>query len=99
MVYCDQERTKLYAAVYEALDASIALERCLPAAQAHVQRALVHLRDSSGEADAVRQLELMSIHLHQLAAASMRPKSEARQSAVKELSQLANEWLGQLPMQ
>ncbi len=99
MTYCDQERAKLYAAIYEAVDASVALERCLPAAQAHVQRALVRLRGSEDDPEAVRQLERMSVHLHQLTAASLRPQGQGRQAAVQELSLLANQWLGRLPLQ
>jgi hypothetical protein len=88
----------LFADVYEAVDNSIALGRCLPAAQANVQRALVHLRRSEGDPEAVRQLESMSVHLHQLTAATMRPQQTRRDAAVAQLSILAREWMARLPM-
>ncbi len=99
MTISSSERTSLYAAVYEAIDASIALQRCLPSAQAHVQRALVQLRSSRSDPEAVRQLEHMSVHLHQLTAATMRPQGAVRQAAVEKLSLLANQWMARLPMQ
>ena len=99
MAYSKQEQSSLHAAVYQAVEASVALQRCLPAAQAHVQRALVQLRSSNEDPEAVRQLESMSVHLHQLTAASMRPKGESCQAATRELSLLAGQWMARLPMQ
>ena len=88
----------LFAGVYEAIDSSIALGRCLPAADANVQRALVHLRRSEGDAEAVRQLESISVQLHQLTAATLRPQESRRNAAVVQLSVLAREWMARLPM-
>ena len=98
MAICMQERASLYAAVYEAIDTSIALERCLPSADANVQRALVHFRGSEGDPEAVRQLESISVHLHQLTAAAMRPQGPCRRAAVRQLGILANQWMARLPM-
>ena len=99
MAYQGQEQSSLYAAVYEAVEASIALQRCLPAAQASVQRALVQLRGSRSDPEAVRQLESISVHLHQLTAASLRPQEEGRRAATRQLSLLAGQWMARLPMQ
>lgn len=99
MAYTKQEQSSLHAAVYQAVEASIALQRCLPAAQAHVQRALVQLRDSKADPEAVRQLESMSVHLHQLTAAAMRPKGDSCEAATRQLSFLAEQWMARLPMQ
>lgn len=96
MAYCSDQRTGLHAAVYEAVDASVALQRCLPAAVANVQRALLHSQD---DPEAVRQLESMSVHLHQLTAATMRCQQTEREAAVNELSRLAGQWMTRLPMQ
>jgi 3-dehydroquinate synthase class II len=96
---CGEERVKLYAAVYEAIDASVALQRSLPAAQASVQRALAQLRGSKSDPEAVRQLESMSVRLHQLTAATMRPQGGGRETAVRELGMLADQWMARLPMQ
>ena len=97
MAVCEQER--LYAAVYEAVDGSVALGRCLPAAEANVQRALIHLRGSRSDPEAVRQLECMSVRLHQLTAAAMRPGENGRRAAMAELRILAGQWMARLPMQ
>jgi len=99
MTLCGEERAKLYAAVYEAIDASVALQRSLPAAHASVQRALVQLRGVDGDPEAVRQLESMSVRLHQLTAATMRPHGTCRDTAVQELGLLADQWMARLPMQ
>ena len=93
------QRGQLYAAVFEAIDASIAMQRCLPAAQANVQRALVQLRHTRSGPEAVRELERMSVHLHQLTAAGMRPREEGRQMAVEQLRRAASEWMARLPIQ
>ena len=98
MTTCKEERTSLYAAVYEAIDTSIALERCLPSADAHVQRALVQLRGPEGDPEAVRQLESISVRLHQLTAASMRPQGPCRRAAVQQLTILADQWMARLPI-
>jgi hypothetical protein len=92
------ERTSLCAAVYEAIDNSVALRRCLPSADAKVQRALAHFRADQGDPEAVRQLESMSVHLHQLAAASMRPRASCPYSTVRQLAILADQWMARLPM-
>ena len=98
MAICTAERTSLYAAVYEAIDSSIALQRSLPFADASVQRALVHFRRSETDPEAVRQLESISVHLHQLTAASLRAQVATRRAAVRQLSVLANQWMVRLPM-
>lgn len=99
MAQLEQEQSRLYAAVYEAVDASIARQRCLPAAEASVQRALVLLRGSKSDPEAVRQLESMSVHLHQLTASALRPREESCRDATRQLSLLAGQWLARLPMQ
>ncbi len=99
MAISGEERAHLYAAVYEAVDASVALQRCLPAAQAKVQRALVGLRGSEADVEAVRQLESMSVLLHQLTAASLRPKEDSRRAAAEKLGVLAEAWMARLPIQ
>lgn len=99
MAYQVHGQSNLYAAVYEAVETSIALQRCLPAAEASVQRALVQLRGSRSDPEAVRQLESISVHLHQLTAAGMRPRGEGRRAATDELSRLAGQWMARLPMQ
>ena len=96
MAHCSSRRSDLRSAVYEAIDASITLERCLPAAVASVQRALVH---AEGDVEAVRQLESMSVHLHQLTAATMRSEENCRREAIVRLSKLADQWMANLPMQ
>lgn len=93
------QRGQLYAAVFESIDASIAMQRCLPSAQANVQRALAQLRHTKSDPEALRELEQMSVHLHQLTAAGMRPRQEARHAAVEQLRRAANEWMARLPMQ
>lgn len=99
MAHIEHEHSSLHAAVYQAVEASIALQRCLPAAQAHVQRALVQLRGSKADPEAVRQLESMSVHLHQLTAAAMRPEGDTCEAATRQLSLLAEQWMARLPMQ
>jgi hypothetical protein len=89
------EQSELYAAVYEAVQASVALECCLPAATANVQRALTRFRGG----DAVRQLETMSVLLHQLTAASLRQESDMRAVALSKLDLAAREWMHRLPLQ
>lgn len=91
--------SSVYAAVFEAIDASVAMQRCLPQAQASVQRALVQLRRTKSDADAVQELERMSVHLHQLATASMSTKDEMRNVAVEQLRRAASSWMARLPMQ
>jgi hypothetical protein len=93
-----EQRASLYSDVYEAIDSSIAIGRCLPAADANVQRALVHFRGTDRDPEAVRQLENISVHLHQLTAAAMRPQGPCRNAAVQQLTMLANEWMARLPM-
>lgn len=95
---CMRERTSLCAAVYEAIDDSIARERCLPSADAKVQRALGYFRGVHPDPEAVRQLESISLHLHQLAAASMRPQGSSPRAAVRQLGILASQWMARLPM-
>ncbi len=99
MAYCSDQQTDIRAAVYEAVEASIALQRCLPAAVASVQRALAQLRGSERDPDGVRQLESMSVHLHQLTAATMRREENGRRAAVDQLGKLARQWMDRLPIQ
>ena len=93
------ERSTLYAAVYEAVETCVALECCVPAATASVQRALSRLRGPGGDAEAVRQLESMSVLLHQLTAASMRPQRDMRAAALSQLDFAARQWMARLPIQ
>jgi hypothetical protein len=99
MAYHGDRQASLHAAVYEAIDGSIAAERCLPSTVASVQRALAHLRASPADPEAVRQLESISVHLHQLTAATMRAEENGRRAAVAQLSLLAGQWMARLPMQ
>ncbi len=89
----------VYAAVYEAVDTAVALERCSPAADASVQRALVHFRNSKADPDAIRQLEDISVHLHELAAADFRHRRGNRRETAEHLRRLGVEWMARLPMQ
>ena len=92
-------RGELYAAVYRSVEASVALECCVPAAAAQVQRALVQLGGPDGDPEAVRQLETISVLLHQLTAASMRPRSDMRGVALAQLERAARQWMGRLTLQ
>jgi len=93
-----EERRSLYASVYQAVDASIGDQKCLPASEASVQRALALLRRSGGDPEAVRQLEDISVRLHQLTAATLRPQEACRRTAVEHLSKLASQWMSRAPI-
>ena len=89
----------VYAAVYEAVDASLACGMCLPATEARVQRALAQFRRSNSNPEAIRQLESMSVRLHELTAANLRPEEARRRDALAQLNRLAASWMATAPLQ
>ena len=90
--------TSVYAGVFEALDQVVSRQRCLPGSEARVQSALCHFRGSRSDPDAVRQLESMSVSLHELAAADFHRRDAMRREAVERLRVLADQWMARLPI-
>ncbi len=91
MPYRQEAPVSVYAAVFEAVDASVARRRSMPWAEACVQGALAHFRRSAADPEAVRHLETISIRLHQLTGS----RSDA---AAAELKTLAHDWMANAPM-
>lgn len=90
MAYRSEVPVSVYAAVYEAIDASVALGRSLPSTEACIQGALARFRSSGADEEAVRQLESMSVGLHRLIG--------SRSDAAAQLTKLARCWMERAPM-
>jgi hypothetical protein len=89
----------IYAAVYQALDASVASNRCLASSDAQIQRALAEFRRSGRDRAATAQLETIALHLHELAIASFTSNEAQRSAAIERLRASAQIWMQRLPMQ
>lgn len=88
----------LYARVYEALDASIAMQTCLPRSEATVQRALGQFRAEAADLEAIEQLQAISVRLQSLKIAAMSGDAPGRVTARNALSAAAGQWLERLPI-
>jgi hypothetical protein len=93
-----QQLPQIYAKVFEALDASVALQTALPSSEASIQRALVELRRETRDPEAIEQLEAISLNLQAMRAAAMRGSADERLRTRDRLSALAAEWMQRLPM-
>jgi hypothetical protein len=91
--------TDLYASVYQALDASVANNRCLASSDAQIQRALTQFRLSGKDREAAEQLEAIALQLHQLSVASLNGNRDQRRAAIERLRASAQTWMQRLPMQ
>ncbi len=91
MPYHSEAPISIYAAVYEAVDESVARRRSMPRAEACVQGALAHFRRSASDREAIRHLETMSVRLHQLTGSHS-------DTAAAELKALAHCWMANAPM-
>lgn len=88
----------VYSEVHEALQATVATNRCLASSEAQIQRALVHFRTAANEPETTRQLERMSITLHKLWLARAPSKQAERIAALEQLRTSAECWKLRLPI-
>ena len=89
---------EIYARVYQAIDATLAMGTGLPSTEATVQRALIQFRNDHGDPEALEHLEAMSTLLHSMLVASLKGSAAERTHCRQQLSILANEWIGRLPI-
>ena len=92
-----QQLPQVYSKVFEAVDASVALQTALPSSEASIQSALVELRRSR-DPEAVACLESISVMLQAMLAAATKGSSEERLRTRERLEALASEWMQRLPM-
>ena len=93
-----QQLPQVYSKVFEAVDASIALQTALPSSEASIQRALIEFRRQSRDPEAVSCLESISVMLQAMLAAASRGSAEERLRTRERLAALASEWMQRLPM-
>lgn len=89
---------QVYSKLFEAVDASIALQTALPSSEASVQRALVEFRRQSRDPEGIACLENISVMLQAMLAAASRGSAEERLRTRERLAALASEWMKRLPM-
>ena len=93
-----QQVPQIYSTVFEALDASLAVQAALASSEASIQRALTEFRTNCGDAEALERLETISIGLQQMGVAALRGCAEERSRSRQRLATLAAEWMQRLPM-
>lgn len=89
---------EIYARVYQAIDATLAMGTGLPSTDATVQRALTQFRNGHEDPEALGHLEAMSTILHSMLVASLKGSSAERAACRQQLAALANQWIGRLPI-
>ncbi len=94
----DRKLSGVYAEVYQALDASVASQTCLPRSEAVIQAALATFRSAKIDAEGRDCLITMSHQLQALQIATVAGDASGRASARQQLSACAERWLQRLPM-
>ncbi len=90
--------SEMYAKVYQALDASVASQSCLPSSEAIVQGALASFRSNKIDAEGRACLATMSHQLQALQIATLTGDASGRALARQQLSACADHWLQRLPI-